>query len=267
MSQSSVPQNVLSGSLSRNDPLDEYTLLCETCGYVLEGLSHDGNCPECGTPIKESLPHLARPGSPWQQKPSFRSLIDTCREMLYRPGPLLERVRIDTRSSRSLERWIVLATAASTAVSPWLFHLTWMFFNPTRGRRTLLAEAGWATLFAVLGTLVVAILLTILTGIERMGIRAFGRVHKRRITGAISTTVCAHACLGWATASVLFWTPVIALIILDQDWLVFLVPIGLFLGLLHFEILVWMGVRRCRYANRVRPDTNPLPSPPLPSAP
>lgn len=253
MSQSSAPSHDPGRSPPRIGPLDEFTLLCERCGYVLEGLFHDGNCPECGTPIKESLPHLARPGSPWQQKPSFRSLIDTCREMLFRPGQLLDRVRIDTRSSRSLELWIVLATATFTAVSPWLFHLTWMFFNPTSGRRSLLAEAGWATLFAVLGTLVVAILLTVLTGIERMGIRAFGRVHKRRITGAISTTVCAHACLGWATASVLFWTPIIALIILDQDWLVFIAPVGLFLGLLHFEILVWMGVKRCRYANRERP--------------
>lgn len=252
---------------TRHDPRDEFTLLCERCGYVLEGLDHGGNCPECGKPIAESLPRNARPGSPWQQKPSLRSLIDTCREMLYRPGPLLERVRIDGRTSGSLEGWIVFATSIVCAASPWAFYLVWMFFNPTRGRRSLLSEAGHATLYALVGGMLVAIVLTILTGIERVGIRTFGRVHGRRITHAISTTVCAHACVGWFTAAFLFWTPVFAYVILDEDWLMPIAPAGLFLGLLHFEILVWLGVKRCRYANRERPQTSPPLSRPVTPSP
>lgn len=259
MSQNSAPKHDLGRSPPRIDPLDEFTLLCERCGYVLEGLDRGGNCPECGRPIKESLPHLARPGSPWQQKPSLRSLTETCREMLYRPGPLLDRVRIDGRTSGSLEGWIVFATSIFSAASPWAFYLAWMFFNPTRGRRSLLSEAGHATLYALVGGMLIAIVLTILTGIERVGIRTFGRVHGRRITHAISTTLCAHACVGWFTAALLFWTPIFALVILDEDSLVLLAPIGLFLGLLHFEILVWLGVKRCRYANRERPDQTPAP--------
>jgi hypothetical protein len=36
--------------------ITEATLLCERCGYVLEGLDERGACPECGQPIAESLP-------------------------------------------------------------------------------------------------------------------------------------------------------------------------------------------------------------------
>lgn len=246
---------------ARHDPREEYTLLCETCGYVLEGLDQGGNCPECGKPIKESLPELARPGSPWQQSPSLRSLIDTCREMLYRPRPLLERVRIDAQSSASLEGWIVFLTSCVSGVTPWVFYLIWHAIDPRQRRRSFLQETGHVALYALVCTLFVAIVLTVLTSIERMGIQAYGRVHKRRITRAVAITVCAHACLGWVTASVLFWIPIIALVILDEELLAFLAPIGLFLGLLHFEILVWLGVKRCRYANRERPVPNPAPTP------
>ena len=37
-------------------PPDEYTLLCERCGYIIEGLPTDNPCPECNRPIALSLP-------------------------------------------------------------------------------------------------------------------------------------------------------------------------------------------------------------------
>ena len=39
---------------SKREWTDEYTLLCEKCGYVIEGLDTNGNCPECGTKLIES---------------------------------------------------------------------------------------------------------------------------------------------------------------------------------------------------------------------
>lgn len=259
MSQNSAPKHDLGRSPPRIDPLDEFTLLCERCGYVLEGLDRGGNCPECGRPIKESLPHLARPGSPWQQKPSLRSLTETCREMLLHPGAAFTRVRIDAKRSGSFERWFNLATTALIAIPAAAIYLAWAFFNPVRGRETFLIEAGIAASIVLGGMLTLMFLLATLTAIERTGIRAYGRVHKRRITSAVARTVCAHACIGWFSGAVLFWTPIVVHIAVGSDTIAALAVPGLFLGLLHFEILVWLGVKRCRYANRERPDQTPAP--------
>jgi hypothetical protein len=40
-------------SAARSIP-DQSAILCETCGYILDGLPHHSNCPECGKPLSES---------------------------------------------------------------------------------------------------------------------------------------------------------------------------------------------------------------------
>ncbi|WP_428937524.1 hypothetical protein [Fontivita pretiosa] len=34
---------------------DQSDLVCEGCGYALTALARQGNCPECGKPITESI--------------------------------------------------------------------------------------------------------------------------------------------------------------------------------------------------------------------
>src|SRR5690606_13045482 len=46
-------------------------LLCESCGYTLNGLPHDGNCPECGTPVAKSTVQSGRDHTPWESGGSF----------------------------------------------------------------------------------------------------------------------------------------------------------------------------------------------------
>jgi hypothetical protein len=40
---------------------------CDDCGYILIGLPLDSRCPECGTPVRESLPGGRRKPTAWQQ--------------------------------------------------------------------------------------------------------------------------------------------------------------------------------------------------------
>src|SRR5205085_9325028 len=40
---------------------EESALLCEKCGYIVNGIPMDSLCPECAAPIAESLPETRQP--------------------------------------------------------------------------------------------------------------------------------------------------------------------------------------------------------------
>ncbi len=54
---------------------------CDACGYLIIGLPPDTNCPECGAPVRDSLPGGRRGPLPWQ-------------ELQFRPRGLVHLVRM-----------------------------------------------------------------------------------------------------------------------------------------------------------------------------
>jgi hypothetical protein len=85
-------------------------ILCEYCGYVLNGLPEDGRCPECGNPIADSSATLRKP-SAWEERPSLGSFLLTSAQVIFRPTEFFRslRVRGELRRARIFGwvHWIV----------------------------------------------------------------------------------------------------------------------------------------------------------------
>lgn len=258
---------------SRREGVDEYEVLCERCGYHIDANGGAEVCPECGEPEKNS--HWdARRGSAWQGKMSFRTWIGTNWRTLRHAGEQFRGVRIEVDKSR----WLLVvnvAVAGTILASPWTGALVG---DPARG----LLNSGWLgdvkfALWTLAQSLVAAVLLGLLTWVEYQGIRFFGRQREWRITKAVAWTVCAHASVGWIVMAVM---PMVVLAGFYTAQRFFgVAPNGtidlgarfgqvslnaaaqggglvmaLVAGLLVFETLVYVGVRRCRFANRARAE-------------
>src|SRR3954453_20686151 len=63
---------------------DETDLLCEGCGYTLNGLPTPSNFPECGKPIEQSVGDHRHP-SAFEQHPSAASFLSTSAAVILRP--------------------------------------------------------------------------------------------------------------------------------------------------------------------------------------
>ncbi|MDX9910606.1 MAG: zinc ribbon domain-containing protein [Phycisphaerales bacterium] len=235
-------------------------LLCERCGYDVDALPDDAHCPECGTPRVESLPER-RTGTPWQREGGFRAFWRTLALVWMRPRGIWRKVSVGAEGRL---RASMLATAALLygVASAIVLEVS---RSSTRGRAPLASEwLGWTITGLAFGLTIFFPLLVLLTWIESRGLRVIGRVHKFRITPEVASAVCAHAAAGWITGGVLAIIGSIA-----GQWLnayasshnvgvvrgfMMLSPgllplIAFAIGMLHFETLAYLGMRKMRYAN------------------
>ncbi len=245
-------------------------MLCEECGYPLKGLDQEGACPECGRPITQSLPEN-RPGSAWQRAPGFFSWVRTNWAVLRLPKQEFSRIRIEPRSGTGLLILNTLLTAA-LFIDPWVGVVV---KDPARAARHEGGVQGWAIVAGmwILETVFAAAVLWLLTWVEFLGIRFFSRRRGWRLTPEGAWQVCCHASVGWLMLGIL---PVLTLAAFQalvrlfhvgpprggllrgwgafsgMSWSDLIYGAGLFCavmaGMMTFEILVYVGVRRCRYA-------------------
>jgi hypothetical protein len=115
----------------------ETDVLCETCGYVLNGLPPDSNCPECGQPAAESDPALRTPTA-WEQTGqdgsfSAGAFLATSAAVLFRPTRFYRTLatRTDTRLAITFAQiyWILSALLLALAAYA---HAAWFVFGDPR---------------------------------------------------------------------------------------------------------------------------------------
>lgn len=260
-------------------------LLCERCGYRIAEVPSDANCPECGTPVASSSPAL-RTGSPWQCARADRinfSWEKTGVAILRDAEALFGLIRVGPTDARRARRLIlihaIICALLSASVVPTAAYLIRgatisdgdlikVYIVPRTAGDEIVAgitAAIWITLtfFGILG----------MSYIETLGVRFFGGRRSWRITPNVAWAVIGHASYGWLIGTIL-WIPLLIIYLKagGHEWafglldgfdksqgLPFMSSYGYaraippaalaLLGILCFESLVYLGIRRCRFAN------------------
>jgi len=138
----------------------ETDLLCEYCGYTLNGLPPGGNCPECGTPIESSTSPDIRQPSAWERD---RAFFTTTAEAIFHPSRFF-RETITRGNLPAAQRFGAIHTAIAAALfaGAGILHLC---FELGGAIAPLAAAIGWlglalATLTLLTMTTRIAALLT-----------------------------------------------------------------------------------------------------------
>jgi hypothetical protein len=234
-------------------------ILCESCGYDLDSLDSSGACPECGTPIADSLPSH-RPGSPWQQSRGLNGWWRTAKLSLFHPRRLFSEIRMERPRSQRLYYFnCTLATLIlllPTAL--FLFGSSVIRIQTAPGTFIVLAgRGGWWSLmaFAPYTAMIIDQLTT-----PPMYRRWYGW----RITPTVYRAVRGHLSYGWIafaaiivilamteetalrTAAAAAPTNLTATFVeatQSAGWLAFLAAVG------YVAWLEYVGLKRCRFAS------------------
>lgn len=219
--------------------------LCEACGYALKGLQPDGHCPECGLAIDDSSPRH-RHGPQWHVHPSPRTACELVLALMLRPKLFFRQMRID--GSNVPARLFIVLVAGSIGLMGYL--TAWGLY-------------GYEPLWALVESLIACDSVIVLSYVEALGVVYFSRRRGWRVPMRLAERIVCYSSVGWVPAGMAMFIVIriYANGTLDRGmsrllgvwgpWqslgLLVLIAAAAMLG---FEVLVWMGVRQARYANR-----------------
>jgi hypothetical protein len=107
---------------------DETDILCENCGYMLNGLPDSGNCPECGSPIDLSVSRRFRTPPLWEDadRPIWDRFFRTSGQIIFQPKRFYRSMtsRGQVEPAIRFARIHLVLSACLLGYAGWL-HWTW----------------------------------------------------------------------------------------------------------------------------------------------
>jgi hypothetical protein len=238
----------------------ESDILCEGCGYTLNGLPEDGRCPECGKPVAESR-DAARAAPAWEHPEVHRpaAFVSTTAAVIFRPTQFYRTLatRLRTEPAKDFARWHWLIAAALFTLSAYIH--SWWEFGSLYPRGALPAWVQWpifiglgiAVYLALFGVTKLAAFLTNWEASYR-GLRLpinvvlrgmyYHAAHYLPVALMALTTVVVYRLLYRFHVLQLTWT-------MTQGYL-YLLSAEVIIGAIYLFQTYWIGMRNMMYANR-----------------
>jgi len=110
-------------AIAREITPDSTESLCEMCGYRLNGLPDEANCPECGSPVANSRTMSLRFVPAWERADPragarFKAFVHTSTRVLFTPAQFFRTLRTRTESARS-RRFANLHSMLASVLGSW----------------------------------------------------------------------------------------------------------------------------------------------------
>ena len=245
-------------------PADQ-RLLCEWCGYDVGKSPADSNCPECGYPV--AMTRGSRTGTAWQNHPTWTSFLSTGWQVLRHPWRTFGLLRLhpdweiqsgDQVARNAIAMQILVPMALiGASIAMELFD-----------RRTATTGVVVVAVVLLFFTPISAVLLVGLVRAESVGLRLIAWRRGYSTPRIIIREICAHASYGWLVGAIPLGAGIATAMndVFPDILLPYLPPIpgeligpgaGFVLGMLCFETLAYIGLRRCRFTTSLSATREP----------
>jgi hypothetical protein len=237
-------------------PPAETDILCESCGYTLNGLPDSHNCPECGMPITAST--TASPRRPPAWEGSAPGTFSTFFAVLFTPREFFRTLNIHADDRRS--RWfaviamILTSLIATATINAHYQAMAEMMIAPTWLPGPLFMYLALPVLIFGLHWITLGIV-GVLTALEG---RYWGYRTPRPIVRRTIHYVSFHAAVAWTPPLLIALT---YLLLLNRDKDRFVLHMADYLYVLSGSVIVmaiylfkvyWVAMKLTLFANRTR---------------